>query len=1574
MDLNILKNIYLNTATDESAYCSDDSRNDIAIIGINAQVGAAKNTEEFWEAICQGCDMIRDFPSERWKDANMLSLTKANRGLAEEPLQYGYLDRIDLFDAEVFGISPKEAELMNPSQRIFLESAWSALEDAGYGGNQLSESLTGVYVGCNNISDQYNAISEDIDPYTYGIAVSGNVNSIIASRISYFLNLKGSAVIFDTACSSSLVAVHFACQQIKDGEISMAIVGGIRLTTIPPQPSNIHFGIESTSGRTKTFDNSADGTGGGEGVVTMVLKPLNQAVINNDNIYAVIKGSSINQDGASVGITAPNAAAQETVIRAAWKDAEIDPETISYIEAHGTATNLGDPVEITGIERAFRHYTDKMQFCAIGSVKSNVGHLDSAAGMTGLLKAVLMMKYKKIPPTIHYKAPNKKIDFILSPVYVNDKLRDWERTETPRRCGISSFGISGTNCHLILEEMPKLLSQDKADNKEIVFLTVSAKNKETVIRSVKQYQSYLRHNPECDFNDFCYTANIGRKHYNCRVAFVLESRADFLNIIVDMDILNNNECKYGEFKVVDALDASNDGYISSALQKKLTGEASAIIKDAADSYDKHEYKELLLKVLQLYVRGADVPWEQLYKRDSLHKISIPTYPYNHKRYWVENAKQTYNPMHTDKAPAIHPLIDTCVLDTHNMQVYSKIMSNETCWELKEHLINGNNVLPGTAFIEMAQCICSRIYKTNQFELEDLLFLAPLTCSENEVRTIHTIVKTEDNHLEIGCYSKNNEESEWLCHVELKAKKECKQKNYNCNIEEIISEREEVVSSEKLNDLTIVKIEGDHWNNVSKIFINDDGIVLQFNVNQNIAQEKNKYYLYTPVLDSAINAGTYMEKSQYLPFSFKKARFYEELPNQFYSYLKKTSKDSENDEFAIFDILFCTAEGHIIGELENYVIKKVHNPEIFMVNKKMQKNMFYTTDWIEYQDKHSESIKHNIEAETALVLYTSEQKSQSLLRQLKERFKLNLVTVEIAEEYEKLTDSSYKISNQLTDYLKVLKDVNKEKITHIIQLASFRNVSTKGQQELENETSLLLKSTFFMVKALLKADIRQAVELLLLTLNATNVTGDEKVINPINRALIGMGACIEEEYSNIKVRSIDTDENTDINTILEELITSENKYSVAYRNNKKYIEQMNNVRYSEKTNQQELELKDSGTYVIAGGVGGMGIAISKYLLAVNTSINVILLNRTYSQKDFEVLIKGRNSLLNNKIDSIHKLWSEGKNVELVKADISNYSSMQDALEKLRAKYGSIDGVINAAGVEGNGFIMKKDWATFEDVLKPKIYGTWILHDLTLHDDLTFFVMCSSFTSVFGAPGQSDYTAANAYLDSFTYYRRNYKYPSLTINWTGWNESGMAVTNKISENGSYVKFVNDAEGAVAFSYALRTNLPRVLVGEINNQVLVLEKTKYERKINLPEDIEKNDSDVKKINKEGYNISNITISGKSLDELTDVEKQVISVWAQTLNISEIDIYDKFFESGGNSLLASYLQKELNKVYPGIVAITDVFIYSTVVEIAEYIASSIYGKKEKKKEERVVEDELDIEKLVAQFVNGDIDIEAML
>lgn len=602
------------------------SSKDIAIIGMSARLPKAQNLEQFWDNMRNGIDCVTQYPESRRIDAECYLKYKNPQMKEIKYINGAYLDEIDKFDYKFFNISPKEASLMDPNQRLFLETAWEAVEDSGYGSKRLEGSETGVYVGYVS-GLEYKKFITDVEPSSAIAAVPGNIAAVIAGRIAYMMDLRGPAVMVDTACSSSLVAVHMACMGLRNGDCEMALAGSVKLNFLPLK-SGEKLGIESEDGKTRAFDDSSDGTGMGEGVLAVLLKPLSKAVRDGDRIYAVIKGSAINQDGRSIGLTAPNAAAQEKVIIKAWKDAGINPETVTYIETHGTGTKLGDPIEIDGIGRAFRRYTDKKQFCAIGALKTNIGHLDNAAGIAGMIRAALALDRKEIPPILHFNKPNSKIDFEQSPVYINRELRYWD-AEYPRRCGVSAFGLSGTNCHIVLEEAPKEIETAETGKEVIKVLALSARSLEALKRLIEKYAQVAKKNEGQLLEDICYTTNTGRGHYEYRLAMMLKDKEDFkekINSLAASDITKISEewLYYGENKVSKTLE-HEAGDKSRVANMKLKQFALEGKKDST----------LIAEILKLYIEGAEVEWEELYRDERRKKLSIPVYPFERTRCWLE---------------------------------------------------------------------------------------------------------------------------------------------------------------------------------------------------------------------------------------------------------------------------------------------------------------------------------------------------------------------------------------------------------------------------------------------------------------------------------------------------------------------------------------------------------------------------------------------------------------------------------------------------------------------------------------------------------------------------------------------------------------------------------------------------------------------------------------------------------------------------------------------------------------------------------------------------------------------------
>ncbi len=494
----------------------------IAIIGMACRYpGGVNNANEFWQLLSNGVDAITEIPKERWDvdafynpdpDASGKMLTRWG----------GFLNRVDEFDPHFFGISPREAEGMDPQHRLLLEVSWEALEDAGQAPDKLTGSATGVFTGIS-ISDYYQLmVGQEHDKLDVYLA-QGTAHSTASGRISYLLGLQGPAVSLDTACSSSLVATHLAVQSLRTQECRMAIAGGVNTILLP----EIHISFSrarmiSGDGRCKTFDARADGFVRSEGCGIVVLKRLSDAIEDGDTVLAVIRGSAINQDGRSNGLTAPNGLSQESVIRSALSNGGMDPYLVGYVEAHGTGTSLGDPIEVQALGSVFGANRNAEQRLKVGSVKTNMGHLEAAAGMAGLMKAVLVLQHKQIPPSLHFETPNPYIPWDELPIDVVTELTPLSARDGRYVVGVSSFGFSGTNSHLVLEAAPEQIGEAPTVERPLHILKLSAKDKTALQTLVQRFDEYLSKGIT-PFADICFTANAGRADLTHRLALVASS-------------------------------------------------------------------------------------------------------------------------------------------------------------------------------------------------------------------------------------------------------------------------------------------------------------------------------------------------------------------------------------------------------------------------------------------------------------------------------------------------------------------------------------------------------------------------------------------------------------------------------------------------------------------------------------------------------------------------------------------------------------------------------------------------------------------------------------------------------------------------------------------------------------------------------------------------------------------------------------------------------------------------------------------------------------------------------------------
>ena len=522
--------------TASTAAASSPATNEpIAVIGLGCRFPGADGPDAFWRLLRDGVDAVGEVPAERW-DAD--ALYDADGAPGKMTTRWGaFLDGVDRFDPHFFGISPREAARMDPQQRLLLEVAWEALEHAGLPAGRLAGSQTGVFVGISSYDYSRLQFSDpgQIDAY----AGTGNAHSVAANRLSYLLDLRGPSLAVDTACSSSLVATHLAVQSLRNGESEVALAGGVNLLLSPEL--TVAFSqarMMAADGRCKTFDASADGYVRGEGAGVVVLKRLSDALRDGDNVLAVLRGSAVNQDGRSNGLTAPHGPSQQAVIRRALADAGVSPAELSYVEAHGTGTPLGDPIEVQSL-RAVLDGDEAPEQCFLGSVKTNIGHLEAAAGVAGLIKVVLALHHEQLPPHLHFQELNPYISLDGSPLQIVSEGRLWPRDGRPRVAGVSSFGFGGTNAHLIISDWALEVDEEEAARapagaEDVVaadavqLLPISAKSEGALYALAGRYATFLQENGDVPLADVCYTAATGRDHFEHRAAFTAADRESLL--------------------------------------------------------------------------------------------------------------------------------------------------------------------------------------------------------------------------------------------------------------------------------------------------------------------------------------------------------------------------------------------------------------------------------------------------------------------------------------------------------------------------------------------------------------------------------------------------------------------------------------------------------------------------------------------------------------------------------------------------------------------------------------------------------------------------------------------------------------------------------------------------------------------------------------------------------------------------------------------------------------------------------------------------------------------------------------
>ncbi len=694
---NALKRARLKIEDMERAECEP-----IAIIGMGCRFpGNADNPDKFWELLLNGTDAIVDVPADRW-DVDAYYDSKVMVPGKIRFKQGGFLNEIDKFDAVFFGISRREAESMDPQHRILLEVCWESIENAGIAPDSLRNSNTGVYMGIGQ--NDYSRLEMNCgDPKRINAySGTGNLLCFAPGRLSYILGLQGPNIAIDTACSSSLTALHLACMGLRNNEADLAIAGGVHLIISPEVSVFLSMtGAVSPDCRSRTFDASANGFARGEGCGVIVLKRFSDAVADKNNILALIRGSAITHDGPSSGLTVPNEQAQEKVILQALKNGDVSPERVNYIEAHGTGTSLGDPIEVGAIASALCGERSADNPLVIGSVKTNIGHLEAAAGVAGLIKVVLSMKNRQIPSHLHFQTPNPHIDWDNIPVSVPTAGTSWPDSEK-MIAGISSFSMSGVNAHAIVEGFnANTIQVDNhnvtlnAENQFCLF-TISARNNEALQLLASKYVEYLNSTTDVTLNDICYTANTGRADFSCRLSVTVLTIPELSEKL--KAFINGQGSEYE----ISGKEAPQNGIV--------------------DKFENIYSKTELDNIGKAYVNGKKIKWNIFYRDSDACSIPLPTYPFQRRRYWIEEPE----PVIHDNQPLCGKSL--CLPFSDEIRFESEVSTISPSY-MKDHVIFDRVVGAAAFHISLVLTAVDQALGMKGSILEELLFSRPMTIPE-----------------------------------------------------------------------------------------------------------------------------------------------------------------------------------------------------------------------------------------------------------------------------------------------------------------------------------------------------------------------------------------------------------------------------------------------------------------------------------------------------------------------------------------------------------------------------------------------------------------------------------------------------------------------------------------------------------------------------------------------------------------------------------------------------------------------------------------------------------------------------
>jgi polyketide synthase PksM len=1290
---------------------------EVAIIGVACRVSGAANKEAYWEALKKNTDSTEEIKAQRWGNLSWYHPDPQHEGTSYSRTA-GFISDQDKFDPLFFSLSPKEAELMDPQQRIFLEESWKCLEDAGYIPSKLTDSKVGVFVGAG-VGDYLQLLQKN-GMGAEGLAFTGSSNAVLASRIAYFLNFKGPTLTIDTACSSSLVAIDRAVKSIQLEESEMAIAGGVYLNTTPTdQIWSSRIRIHSNEGKCRAFDNEADGTILGEAVGVLLLKPLHKAVADDDRIYGVIKGSGVNNNGnngTSKGITAPSEKAQSELEQGVYKKFQINPERISYVEAHGTGTKKGDPVEVNALINAFKQFTKKTNFCALGSVKPNIGHTAMAAGVCGVIKVLLMLQHKQLVPLVHFNKLNEKINLGDSPFYINRDLKDWESQDNQSRlAAVSSFGFSGTNAHLVLEEYIKEPKRFQSNDPAVILL--SARNMDRLKEQASNLSTYLTTHTLIDLYDVAFTLQVGREPMEERLAFIVTSIEDLKKELVDYQNGKIGGLLFGNIK------KDKDGFF-------LGG-------NAGESYITTAIKDKEIRSLaQLWVKGISIDWTLLYKKNNRpNKISLSTYPFARDRYWIPESAELA--LSTSKGK-LHPLLHLNNSNLREQRFTSEYNGQELF--LEDHKVQSEKILPGVAYLEMAREAGSISLEQPITQLKDITWLSPIKVN-GVPKQIQISLFEEAGAIGYEIYSQAIGEGEG----------EIIHGRGELNTAQLVPPINQNITNIK-NRLVNVKSRLECYNLLKKLGLtygaSFQGIeILYYSKEESLSKislpEEEGFVLQPGILDSALQTSMGLSFGEgplalSLPFSVKEVNIYGDVLETSWCYARKSEHNKTSNRVNSYDIDLLSDQGEVLLRFTNFATLPLNG-----LPKKYKKTN---------QSIEKISSQYFKQIWQGLTLHDQEPSNQ--------QSGLTLIIGQSTPFSNQLKSTLESLGNQV-----ILSERLDSFSTEIKSIYLFQGLHQFGQQK---ETWEQIKeqelAVFISIKTLLSNRPKQ-LNLIALTYKTQAVLPTDNV-EVSGAGIIGLVGSLAKEEPNWNIQIVDV-ATQDKNTIINLLKTPFSK--------KGEIQALRaGIIYQSLLIPMELpysppgtsRFKESGVYVILGGAGGIGKVTTEYLIK-NYNAQVYWLGRRKQDEAITAAIK--------------LLSSYGLAPIYISCDATDNLSLQAAYNQIKVNEKTVHGLFHSAIVLQDMSLKNMVELDFKKAFDPKSVASYNLLETFKKENLDFVCFYSSVQSHFNFPGQSNYSAGCTYIDSYARnVEQELNFPSYTMNWGYWGEIGIVASPAYSKS--------------------------------------------------------------------------------------------------------------------------------------------------------------------------------------------------